>query len=157
MRGRKATPTVLRVLRGNPGKRAFNKAEPESVPMDAECPAELSDEVARAEWARIIVPLVAIGQITAADRVMAIAHCQLWATWRSQSDLADRHPHVISSGKNSYPIPNPARGMANKTLMMLTTIDAELGLTPTTRSRVKASPMVPKSKVEQFLSSKTGA
>jgi P27 family predicted phage terminase small subunit len=69
---------------------------------------------------------------------MAIAHCELWATWRSQILEAGKHPHVIGVGPQKHPMPNPARTMSNKTLQQLRGIDAELGLTPVSRSRVVA-------------------
>lgn len=138
MRGRKPTPTVLKFARGNPGRRPLNADEPLPGALDTTCPDELIDEVARAEWVRTIVPAIETGQITAADRSFAIAHCELWATWRSQLEDALRHPHVVAAGKNKYPTPNPARMMANKTLQLLIKVDAEIGFTPTSRSRVKA-------------------
>lgn len=134
MRGRKPTPTVLRVLRGNPSRRPINALEPKHGVLSTDCPEELADPEARREWDRTIVPTIRLGQVTAADRAFAIAHCELWATWRSQMADAARHPHVVAVGDK--PTPNPARGMANKTLLLLAKIDAELGLSPTSRSRV---------------------
>jgi P27 family predicted phage terminase small subunit len=136
MRGRKRTPSVLKLLRGNPGKRALNAAEPLPGALEVACPAVLADAVARAEWERAIVPAIAIGQVTAADRALAIAHCELWATWQSQLAEAVKHPHVIAVGKGRYPTPNPARIMANKTLQLLAGVDEKLGFSPTSRSKV---------------------
>ena len=138
MRGRKPTPRALKLLRGNPGKRPINQAEPQPGALSPKCPKELVDVVARREWTRTIVPAIATGQITAADRVMAIAHCELWATWRSQLADACRHAHVIAVGEQHYPTPNPARGMSNKTFLLLARVDTELGFTPSSRSRVTA-------------------
>ena len=138
MRGRKPTPTALKLLRGNPGKRRLNADEPTPDALPAAVPAELTDPEASAEWTRTIVPAIASGQITAADRAMAIAHCELWATWRSLLADAARHPHVVAVGPSQYPTPNPARVMSNKTFSLLKAVDAELGLTPTSRSRVTA-------------------
>ncbi len=140
MRGRKPVPTVLKLLAGNPGKRKLNAEEPHPEALAPDCPEEIAEDAdARREWVRVIAPAIARGQITAADRAAAIAHCDLWATWRSQLVAAARHAHVVAVGKHGYPTPNPARGMANKTLLMLMKVDAELGLTPASRSRVKAS------------------
>jgi P27 family predicted phage terminase small subunit len=160
MRGRKPTPSVLRFLRNNPGKRPMNKNEPQPDPMPVSVPEELDKELARAEWKRTIIPAIERGQITSGDRAHAIAHCCLWEQWRSQSAEADKHPHIVAVGPNKHPIPNPARGMANKTLMMLTKIDAELGLTPSSRSRVNllgGGSERQMSKVDQFRQRKTGA
>jgi P27 family predicted phage terminase small subunit len=82
------------------------------------------------------VPVIQIGQITSADRVLAIAHCELWATWQSLLAEAARHPHIIAAGSSKYPMPNPARVLANKTLQLLAQVDEKLGFSPTSRSRV---------------------
>lgn len=136
MRGRKPVPTVLRLLRGNPRQHPVNKHEPKPEPLTTACPPELTDPESIAEWHRTIVQAIDIGQITGTDRVLAITHCELWATWRSQLADALKFPHVVASGPQKHPIPNPARCMANKTLMILVRVDAELGLTPSSRSRV---------------------
>jgi P27 family predicted phage terminase small subunit len=140
MRGRKPLPTALRILRNNPGKRAINRNEPVPDALPTACPDELVDPLAQQEWRRTIVPAVERGQITAADIVMAIAHCELWATWRSQLSDAARHTHVVAVGPHKYPAPNPARGMANRTFVLLAKVDAELGLTLTSRGRIVAGP-----------------
>lgn len=150
MRGRKPTATVLRVLRDNPGKRPFNLDEPIPADLSTDCPIELEDPVAQAEWERSVVPAIARGQITEADRVFAIAYCELWATWRSQLAAAAKHAHVVAIGKQQYPTPNPARGMANKTLLLLAKVAAELGFSPTSRSRVQVrGPKLKKGRLDQ--------
>lgn len=136
MRGRKPTPTVIRLLRNNPGKRPINVDEPIPDGLATECPEELTDPVARETWTRTIVPAINRGQVTSGDRENAIGYCALWAQWRSQDAEASRHPHVVASGPSKHPIPNPARGMANKTWLMFCKTSAELGLTPSSRSRV---------------------
>lgn len=136
MRGRKPKPTALKLVQGNPGRRRLNPDEPQPADLSPDCPPEITEPVAQAEWARIIVPAIARGQITADDRVFAIAHCELWATYRSQLADAARHPHVVAVGAHKYPTPNPARVMSNKTLLLLAKVDAELGFSPTSRTRV---------------------
>ena len=154
MKGRKPTPTVLRVLRGNPGRRPLNAHEPQVPALAEGIPAELSDAVAREEWTRVIVPAIERGLITEADRVFAVAHCELWATWREQLALAATGAHVIRAGVNGYPMPNPARIMANKTLLLLAKVDVELGFSPSARSRVTVTGKEQKSKVDLFKAQK---
>lgn len=157
MRGRKPTPTVLRILRNNPGKRPVNTEEPKPNQLDLACPDELSDPVAQVEWKRTVVPAIELGLVTLSDRTAAIAHCELWATWRSQLEAAGKHAHVVAAGKHGYPMPNPARMMANKTLQLLMKVDAELGFTAVSRSRVKTEgPRKRNSKVDRFRDRKTG-
>lgn len=138
MRGRKPVPTVLRLARGNPGRRPLNRAEPSYPPLAARAPAELIDAEARAEWRRVVVPASHARHLTRADRALAIAHCQLFSIWLDQLREAATSSHVMDN-QNGNPIANPARAMANQTLALLVKIDAELGLTPTSRSRVKIS------------------
>ena len=49
MRGRRPKPTHLKLITGNPGKRAINLREPKPVPKMPEPPTALSAE-ARQEW-----------------------------------------------------------------------------------------------------------
>lgn len=156
MRGRKPTPTVIRLVNGNPGRRPINADEPQPGALDSVCPPEIADDpLAVAEWQRGIVPAIEIKQITAADRTLAIAHCVLWSTWQSQLADAAKHAHVIAAGPNNYPMPNPARVMANKTMMMLAKIDSELGFTPTSRSRVTtAGKLSPDNPLQKFIDRK---
>jgi phage terminase small subunit len=73
---------------------------------------------------------------SAIHAVGTIAHCELSSTWRSQIAEAIKHPHIVAVGPRRYPIPNPARGMANKTLLILAQVDEKLGFSPMSRSRV---------------------
>ena len=52
MRGRKPLPSNVVRLRGNPGKRRLNDAEPRPAPKVPACPSCLGDE-ARKEWKRL--------------------------------------------------------------------------------------------------------
>ena len=133
--GRKRIPATLKILRGNPGKRAI-PLEPQPDALATATPVELTDPIARAEWERAIVPAIGTGHITAADRTMALGHCELFATWRSQMTAAAKSPHVIRRGVHKTLTPNPVRTMAAKTLNLLMQIDAALGFTPTSRSKV---------------------
>lgn len=157
MRGPKPQPTVVRLMRGNPGKRKTNAAEPEVDALGVAVPEELlGNDDAINEWNRSIVPAIEAGLITAADRAIAIAHCDLWSVWRAQLKEANSGPHIIHVGQNKHPTPNPARGMANSTFQLLARVDAELGFTPSSRSRVKADPRAKrrKSAVEKFMEQK---
>ena len=127
---------MLKILRGNPHEHTLNRDEPAPDALSPACPDVLEDPVARAEWTRAMVPAIRIGQVTVADLTLAIAHCELWATWRSQLAEAVKRPHLIPIGKHKYPMPNPARLMANKTLTLLAGVDEKLGFSPTSRSKV---------------------
>ena len=58
--GRKPKPTSLKVLEGNPGKRALNDTEPKPEKKAPKCPTWLNKE-AKKEWKRIATELEALG------------------------------------------------------------------------------------------------
>ena len=81
MRGRKPTPTHLKLVKGNPGRRPLNDCEPAPRKMMPKPPADLSGD-ARDEWARVAPELYRVGLLTSLDRSALAAYCQLYARWR---------------------------------------------------------------------------
>ena len=80
MRGRKPLPSNVVRLRGNPGKRRLNDAEPRPAHRVPSCPACLGDE-ARKEWQRLAKELGELGLLTRLDRGLLAAYCQAHALW----------------------------------------------------------------------------
>lgn len=150
MRGRKPTPTNLRLLHNNPGKRPINRDEPQHEPIDTRCPDELTGE-ARVEWDRIASKLSARGQVSDVDRGALIAYCAKYGQWRELEVEAAKHPNVVKV-PSGYPIPNPLIGMANKVYTLMQKAAAELGITPSSRSRVGTVKGKASSKLGMFLS-----
>ena len=135
-RGPRPEPTALKILKGNPGQRRLNLREPIPDTLAMDCPPELTTEASISEWTRTIIPGILRRQITAADRCLAIAHCELWSTWREQLGEANRFAHVVAT-RDAKPMANPARRLANQSLLLLIKVDGELGLAPASRSRVQ--------------------
>jgi P27 family predicted phage terminase small subunit len=79
--------------------------------------------------------LVSSGQVTTVDRAMLIGYCQKWAQWQAIETAASAHPFIVK-GPDGRPIPNPALGLAFKAYNLLLRSAAELGMTPSARSRV---------------------
>lgn len=141
MRGRKPKPTALRILEGNPGKRPINDAEPVPPPPDAEHftipPAALADHpVAQEEWTRLAPLLLKARQITEADRTALIALCLEWARYLDATRAVKRLGLVVKA-PSGYPIMNPYLPIATKALSACNKLWPELGLTPSSRSRVR--------------------
>jgi P27 family predicted phage terminase small subunit len=145
MRGRKPKPTALKILRGNPGQRRLNPAEPVHPPLGVECPAALIDPLAREEWARIAPQLIRQGQVTSVDRGTLMGYCLKYAQWQALEAEARQHPSIVKA-PSGYPIPNPLLGLANRVFHLMLKAAAELGITPSARSRVTAQPVAPVSK-----------
>ena len=68
------TPTTLKKLAGNPGKRPMNSAEPMPAKGAPTCPDWLQGD-ALLEWKRIVPELDRLGVLTSVDGAVIEAHC----------------------------------------------------------------------------------
>src|ERR1035441_10114762 len=70
LRGPAKTPTALTVLRGNPGKRALPKDEPQPRAVPPYCPEHIrADKVALREWKRLLPILTQMRVVSEADYI----------------------------------------------------------------------------------------
>ena len=139
MRGRKPKPTHQRVLEGNRGKRALNRHEPDLPEAALEVPDEIKVAMpaiairAEAEWRRLAPILHARRALTTADRSALIALCLEWARYL---DATEKTTALVVTTKSGYPMPNPYLSVAAKAFTACARLWPELGLTPSSRSRV---------------------
>jgi P27 family predicted phage terminase small subunit len=140
MRGRKPTPTVIRALQGNPGKRPLNQNEPQPPAtedgFESPPPEIAGNRTAAAEWVRLVPMLRRCRQITQADRIALIELCAEWAIYQDAMSQVVKLGLVVKA-PSGYPILNPYRSVALRALAQVNKMLPELGLTPSSRSRVK--------------------
>ena len=79
-RGRPKTPTVLKVLNGNPGKRPIDKNEVCPKPLMPDMPSFVKGE-AKKEWDRMAPKLEALGLLTEIDGSIFASYCVNYAHW----------------------------------------------------------------------------
>ena len=145
MKGRKPTPRNLRLLRGNPGNHHINENEPQPDIVIPEPPEHLGD-IAKAEWNRLSEELYRLGLISELDRSALAAYCQVYARWVEAEDTLKRMSTPQNPGglllktSNGNIIQNPLVGASNKALQMMHKFLTEFGMTPSSRSRVSATP-----------------
>jgi len=139
----------LKLLRGNPGGRRLDKGAPE-IPVAAPEPLDDLTAEARAEWDAIVPLLVEYGIVTLLDRAALVMYCQLRVTWRELERVVKREGVVIASRAGLGV--HPAFKAAMETLTQLRLLGAELGLSPSARSRLRVPgpPPQPPSKVDAF-------
>ena len=65
-RGRKPTPTAIKELEGNPGKRPLNQNEPKPKKTAPSCPKWL-DKEAKKEWRRLAAKMEQMGVLSEVD------------------------------------------------------------------------------------------
>lgn len=145
IRGVKPRPTYLKLLEGNPGKRALpaNEPKPEPLKVVPDPPSHLSPE-AREEWARLAPVMVAQRLLTAIDVGAFASYCQAYGRWvqaeraitkmRARDELTDALM-IRTTGGNA--IQNPLVGVANRAHELMLKTAIEFGMTPSARTRVE--------------------
>lgn len=145
MRGRKPTPTNLKLIRGNPGKRPMRMDEFKPQRAIPSCPRHLKGE-SRKEWKRITEELDKYGMISEVDRGALAMLCTLWGRYVAAEEMIEKAA-VQSPGSaglfvkspNNFPIQSPWLAVSNKAIEQYKGLCAEFGLTPA--ARVRAVPM----------------
>jgi len=166
MRGRKPTPTRLKALHGNPGKRPLNTCEPTPPAALPACPDHL-DEAARAEWARLVPELAALGLLTDLDRAALAGYCACWSRVVKLESTVQRLGEALTRktwerGPPSEHNPkgwhevlevrvNPYYTALTHALRELRGWAAEFGLTPSSRSRIHTQPADQADALETYL------
>jgi P27 family predicted phage terminase small subunit len=136
-------PTAVKKLRGMPGKRKLNAAEP-SAPLGVPPMPRLSAEAKR-EWKRIIPQLLRLGVLTVVDGKALAGYCHSFARWRqaeaavTKYGLIIREPVLVQGIATGYVRlkRNPAAAESREALKTMKSFLVEFGLTPASRSRVK--------------------
>jgi P27 family predicted phage terminase small subunit len=151
MRGPAPTPTALKILRGNPGRRPINPDEPKPAVCLPDPPADLQG-AALTEWLDMGPELEALGLITKIDVRAFETYCREWGRYKDAEAEVTKLGEVVKA-PSGYPIMNPYRSVANKALARCERLWAKFGMTPADRSRVhlQKGAAAPQSKLDRFL------
>jgi P27 family predicted phage terminase small subunit len=140
MRGRKPKPPELRVLHGQAKQRALAEA-PRARKGLPRCPKHLTG-VERETWKRLAGELHDAGVLAVIDRDALALYCVVYARWLDAEERLRKIGAVIST-TNGNLIQNPYLGIANRAAEQMVRLESEFGMTPASRSRVKAEPAQP--------------
>ncbi len=140
--GRKPQPTHLRLIKGNPGKRALSRSVEVPMAEVPEPPDHLNEE-AVAEWHRIAPGLHALKLLAPCDVAALAAYCMAYSRWRqAERAIAEMAKRDMLTGglmiktHNGNAIQNPLVGTANKAASDMVRYAAEFGMTPSARTRI---------------------
>jgi len=131
--GRKATPTALKELTGNPGRRPINKAEPKAEALDPNPPNWLTGEALNF-WGELVSVLLPMGHITEADRTNIVSLSMALAQLKEAHKGIQEKGYLIDSLHG--PKANPYVGILDKAQKQIKTLLCELGMTPASRTKV---------------------
>jgi phage terminase small subunit len=116
-RGAKATPTALKKLAGNPGKRPLNADEPQPARGMPPCPDWMPPD-GRMQWELVVPELDRMGVLTRVDVAVVEGFCALYA-------------EMVETVKARKPLKAALLGQ-------LRVHACELGLTPAARAKLSA-------------------
>ena len=133
--GRKPIPTKLKLVAGNPGNRPLPENEPQPQPALPACPSFLN-AAAKAEWKRIAPKLRDLGLLTHLDRAALASYCQAYGRWKEAEEAVTS---LLVKTKQGGVIQNPLLGIANRAMDQMNRALVELGMTPSSRTRVAAA------------------
>ena len=141
-RGRKPKPTRFKLLTGNPGKRALNEREPQPpLPPALPKPPKHLGRDGREEWLRVGGMLLRTRVLTEADLTALSAYATVCGSWmEAEREIRRKGIMVRPTPGSKVRILNPMLPVANKCLQQMLQLQAEFGLTPSSRPRIIASP-----------------
>lgn len=141
MAGRKRTPTVIKELTGNPGKRALPKDEPKPTKELEFAPGWL-DEGPLEHWSYVVNLFQSVpGVAKAPDQAAAVLMCQAIHDFvEANAELEEFGTYqtvTTKSGGDMVRI-HPAVGVKKEAMSQILRICSEFGLTPASRTKLKA-------------------
>jgi P27 family predicted phage terminase small subunit len=150
MSGPPPQPAYLRLLKGNPGKRAVKQEPQPGVLAELPQPPAFLSEDAREEWRRIIEQMVRLRLVTGVDTTLFACYCQSFAHWKAAVEalnrMSERDPVtgglLIKDQRGDArvnPMTRVVRGAA-ETMMHLA---SQFGLTPIARARIASAGFEP--------------
>ncbi len=145
--GRPKTPTNLKILNGNPGKRPLPKNEPKPAPITPNRPAWVTGE-GKKMWDRLVPELEKLGLITIVDGEAFAAACHSWGTYvECQKFFKKKDPSTKKKNGRTYEYTNsqgstniierPEVKIGQKALGEFRAFCSEFGLTPAARTRIE--------------------
>lgn len=136
-RGRKPTPSAIKELEGNPGKRPLNENEPKPQKKAPSCPKWLEPE-AKKEWRRLAKQMEQIGILTEVDMAAFAGYCQAYARWKEAEEFISQHGTIVKTPSGYYQ-QVPQVSIAQTYLKIMNWFAEQFGLTPASRSRIVAA------------------
>ena len=135
-RGRPPKPTALKVIQGNPGKRALNKNAPTPDALaEVPSPPPWLGAIAASIWRQVAPWLVQSKILTDTDLHNLEVFAMAYQRWREAQEDITKNGIVVMGAKQE--IKNPACTVANEAARQISTFGAALGLDPAARARLK--------------------
>lgn len=137
--GHNKVPTALALVRGNPGKRPLNDAEPQPPAMSSTNPPEWLDATAKRHWRRV---LRVATWLTEADLDRLALYCQAYSRYRDLTRLCGTLD-FDSKEFEGWEYADVAKVLGGLPIRLekaeasLRALGSDLGLDPVSRTRIQ--------------------
>lgn len=152
-RGPRPEPTIIKIAKGNPGKRSLNKNEPKPA-ADAIQPPEWVTGKSLEKWQEVVPKLVSMGVMTNADIDTIARYCTMYEQFVKYLEQVRRGLDVLvirdDAGKVKYMQSTPAATMMTKLAASMLRIEQEFGLTPSARTGIATTQSKQQDDLEAF-------
>jgi P27 family predicted phage terminase small subunit len=149
-KGRPPTPSFLKLIKGTARRTRQNPKRTTAVSpaMMPEAPDFLSAE-ARQEWDHKCEMLFKAGIVALTDRAVLAAYAQSYGRWRqaeevlarmAKEDETDRAGLLVRNTATGKTVENLMISIADRAMADCVKFAGELGLTPSSRTRISADP-----------------
>ena len=151
-RGRRPTPTKLKIVKGNPGRRPLNEDEPQPNLCRPKQPKHMGER-AKSAWKFVADVLDEMGVLSEADSLARerLVECYV-EIWEAQQIINAEGRVYETTGSNGEPMKrsHPAVKQLQDADRRFKSYLVEFGLTPSARSKVKTSGKEKKSSIEDY-------
>jgi P27 family predicted phage terminase small subunit len=144
-RGPPPTPNVVKLMRGNPGKRRINSEPEPQIPESVPEPPSFITGYAMDEWWRAAPELHRLRLLTIVDVMPFAAYCQSYARWRTAEEalakMAERDAAtsgLLVKRADGNAGQNPLVRIAANAAADMVRFAGEFGLSPAARARISA-------------------
>lgn len=137
-RGRKPTPTALKLVRGDAPER-INYDEPQPADGVPTCPSRQPE--VRKVWDYTVAQLKTMRVITMADRDILVAYCEAVVQHHVANEMLANDGLVVDT--RIGPRAHPAIKIARDSAAHIKAFGVEFGLSPSSRTRIKVGSSQP--------------
>ncbi|HLF04972.1 MAG TPA: phage terminase small subunit P27 family [Dehalococcoidia bacterium] len=152
---------MVKKLRGTARPDRANPDEPDPPLLEKAppCPKGLAGDAARREWGKVSRYLAELRVLTAGDLVALAAYCYHYQTWVNAQAKVAEVGAVLLNPKTGWFEQSPYLRVADDASDHMRRFMVEFGMTPASRSRVKAGkpPAVEVDDFETFLDRRNAA
>ncbi len=135
--GRKAKPTTLKLLQGNPGKRPINTEEPQPLKLYNPEPPERLSDLEAAKWREMTAKLSACRVLTELDLDALELYCINWIAMHEALADVHRRGKMLRTPTGSA-MWNPSWAHYKHAERVCRSLQSEFGMTPSSRTGVIA-------------------